>query len=142
MKHLIARTLTSLSLAVLLLAGVVYAQPAPQVIRVKVPFEFVAGKHAFPAGEYSLVRTAPYLLVLRDAQGRTLATLITRSAESSPAPASAKLAFYDDGGQYRLAQVWQANDSIGQELYRPKANPVMARRRGAPIPGSAEASQP
>lgn len=142
MKSLIARTLTSLSLAVLLLAGVVHAQSASNVIKVKVPFEFTAGRQTFPAGEYSLVGTAPYLLALRNAEGHVLASVITRSAESATAPTSAKLTFYNDGGQYRLAQVWHANDPIGQELYQPKANAVIARRGSAPTAASAEASQP
>jgi hypothetical protein len=141
MKHLIAHTLTSLSLAVLLLAGVAHAQYT-QVIKVNVPFDFAVGHQTFPAGEYSLVRTAPYLLVLRDAQARVLANLITRSAQAASAPAFPRLEFYSEGGQYRLAQVWQQNDTIGHELYRPKAGTVVARHRTVRTQASAAASQP
>ncbi|HVO81486.1 MAG TPA: hypothetical protein VMT28_12185 [Terriglobales bacterium] len=128
MKHLIARTLTSLSLAVLLLAGMAHAQYA-SVIKLKVPFEFVVGGQTFPAGEYSLVRTAPYLLVLRDAQAHSLMNVITRSTEAASAPTSPRVRFYTDGERHVLAQVWQQGDSIGQELYRPKAETVIARHR-------------
>lgn len=141
MKHLIARTLTSLYLAVLLLAGVAHAQYT-QVIKVKVPFEFTVGKQTFPAGQYSLVRTASYLLVLRDSQARVLATVVTRSAEAAAAPASAKLEFYTDGDRHVLAQVWQQDNSIGQELYRPKAGPVVAQRRRVHTEALATDTQP
>ncbi|MBZ5600276.1 MAG: hypothetical protein LAN83_18375 [Acidobacteriia bacterium] len=141
MKHLIARTLTSLSLAVLLLAGVAHAQYA-QVIKAKVPFEFTVGQRTFPAGQYSLVRSAPYLLVLRDAQARVLAMVVTRSTESATTPASAKLEFYNDGDRHILVRVWQQGNPIGQELYRRKAATVVARRRTAHPGGLASDTQP
>jgi len=67
MKSLVARTLTSVLLGVLTLGPIAQAQHAQRVIKVTVPFEFSVGNQVFPAGNYSVVSTAPALLDLRDA---------------------------------------------------------------------------
>ena len=142
MKHRIGMTLTSLSLAVLLLAGSAHAQYIAHVIKAKIPFEFNVGNRAFPAGEYSLESTAPYLLVLRDSQAHVLATVVTRSVHAPAVPASAKLEFDTVGGYHRLIRVWQENSIIGQELDRPKLASALAKRRPANAPATVAASQP
>ena len=50
MKHLIARTLTSLTLAVVGLAVTAPAQSA-ETIQASIPFEFSFGDQTFPAGK-------------------------------------------------------------------------------------------
>jgi hypothetical protein len=142
MKHRIGLTLTSLALAVLLLAGSAHAQFTAHIIKVKVPFEFNVGNQAFPAGEYSLVSTAPYLLLLRDSQAHVLATLVTRSVHAPAVPASAKLEFDVEGGYHRLIRVWQENNAIGQELDRPKPATAVAKRRPANAHAAVAVSQP
>lgn len=142
MKHRIGFALTSLSLAVLLLAGSAQAQLAAHVIKVKVPFEFNVGNQAFPAGEYSLVTTEPFLLLLRDSQAHALATLVTRSVHAPAGPVSSKLEFEVEGGYHRLIRVWQENSSIGQELDRSKPATAAAQRRPADADAALAASQP
>jgi len=56
MKQLIARTLTSLLLAVGFLAGIANGQATSWVVKVNIPFEFNVGNKTFPAGSYSLAQ--------------------------------------------------------------------------------------
>ena len=131
MKNLVARTLTSLLLGVLTLGPSAQAQHAERVIKVNIPFEFSVGNQVFPAGNYSLVSTAPALLDLRDAKGHTLARVLTNSVETQKVPASPTLEFYNEGSRYSLAQVWQENYSIGQELPQSKSWAKIAKRHSS-----------
>ena|ERR1700680_723633 len=131
MKNLAARTLTSLLLGVLTLGTTARAQRIERVIKANIPFEFGIGNQVFPAGNYSLVSTAPVLLELRDAQGRTLAKVLTNSVETLKTPASPRLEFNSEGGRYSLAQVWQENYSIGQQLQPPKSWTKIAKQHSS-----------
>jgi hypothetical protein len=68
MENLTARILTVLLPSVLLLAGAAQAQYEPHTLLVTVPFEFTAGAKTFPAGDYSIVSTAPDRLSVRDSR--------------------------------------------------------------------------
>jgi hypothetical protein len=128
MKSLTRRMLTPLFLAVLLLGGIASAQYVPHIVQVKVPFEFTVNEKVFPAGEYSIVRTAPGRLDLRDARGYQLVSLITHFAQSLEQSASTKLQFSTEGGGHALTQVWIKGDRIGNELAAPKKATVLATR--------------
>ena len=114
MKYLIVRTFTFLGIAVGSLVAMAGAQSS-QIAKFKIPFAFVAGKKAFPAGEYSVVLTDTYVLVLRDAQGRSALAPTTRF--DLPAPTgktSVQFAIVD--GQHILTKVKNGNDSGGRAL--------------------------
>jgi hypothetical protein len=129
MKNLVARTLTPLLfLGVLLLGPVAHAQRVARVIQANIPFAFSVGNRIFPAGNYSLVSTARVLLELRDPQGRTLVKVLTNSVETLDTPAFPRLRFERGDDGYSLAQVWQENDSIGQQLQPSKARAKSAKR--------------
>jgi hypothetical protein len=81
-----------------------------------------------PAGPYSLVTAPPSRLDLRDAEGPKLTMVFTYSVETLKTPASPTLQFKNDGGRYSLAQVWQENYSIGQELPLSKSRVKTAKR--------------
>jgi hypothetical protein len=132
MNNLVVRSFTLLLLGVLTLGRAVQAQRTQQVIKAKIPFEFTVGDQVFPAGTYSLVTTAPAFLDLRDAEGHTLARVLTNSVEAVKTPASPTLQFNSEGGRYSLAQIWQENYSTGQQLPRPKSWGKTAKRRSGP----------
>jgi len=129
MKNFVAGTLALTVLLVLAFGSMAHAQAAERVIKVNIPFEFNVGNQTFSAGNYLVVRVAPALLQLRDREGRTLTTVVTNSVQALNRPASPKLRFYTDGGRHTLAQVWQEDDSIGQELRAPKSRTTVAKRR-------------
>jgi hypothetical protein len=141
MKHLIVRSLASLTLAI---AGLAVAAPAQstQAIKVNIPFEFNFGTQTFPAGDYSLVEPLQHFLVLRDARGRSIAQRFTAGIHS-PAPAEeTTLKFASRDGVYSLTEVWQQDDSSGQQLYQAKYRPSVAKQHSPDNRETAGAGQP
>jgi len=141
MKNLVERTLTALLLGVLSLGYTAQAQHITRVIKVNIPFEFSVGGQTFSAGHYSLVSSTPSLLELRDAEGHALTTVLTNSVQALKGPASPKLQFHNQDGQHVLVQVWQADDSIGQQLQPPKSLIQLAKRRSTHVQ-TAEVGKP
>ncbi len=142
MKHLIARTLTSLTLVVMCLAATAQAQSTPLVIKVNIPFEFNIGDQTFPAGAYSLVQPLQHLVALRDARGRTIASAFTTGLESSEAQVTNKLTFTSVGGQNVLSEIWQQDSHLGQKLFASRNRSNFAKRRSPEARETAEGSQP
>ena len=133
MKYSMARVLASLFAGVLLMGTLVQAQMLnDHVVKFVAPFEFTVGQKTFPAGSYSVVRTEPYLLELRDADKRSLTQVVTRSVEALQAPAQSKVLFYEENGRHFLGQVWLGKETLGQEIYRPKNGSVLAKH-SAPV---------
>jgi hypothetical protein len=125
------QSVTAVFLGVLLLAGLASAQYAPQIMKVKVPFSFEVNGREFPAGTYSLVRTEPNMLRLRDTNGRSLANILAGSVVAAESPTSTKLEFKTEGGRHVLARIWQENNPYGYELYPGKPAQLLAKKRNA-----------
>jgi hypothetical protein len=142
MKQLIGRTLASVLLIVMSVAGWAHGQVTTWLIKVNIPFEFNVGDKTFPAGDYSLVQPLQHFLVLRDSRGQNVATVFTSGIDSPTAPVSSKLRFESVGGQHILAEVWQQQDPSGQRLYPSKARINFAKRRTTEARETAEGSQP
>lgn len=140
MKHLIARTLTSLTLVVVGLT--MAAQAQSKVIKANIPFEFNFGDKIFPAGDYSLVQPLQHLLVLRDSRRQAIAQTFTEGVDSLTSPDATKLKFYSSGGQHVLTEVWRQADSSGQRLYPAKNRTNLAKNRSTEARAAAEGSQP
>ena len=117
-----------LGMLVLLAVGVGQAQNESPVLKVRIPFTFNVGTQTFPAGQYSLRPLLQNTISLRDQAGQVLTNIGTNSVEASKAPTTVKLLFNEYGGQYFLAQIWQAGDSIGREVVRSSTEIEMARK--------------
>jgi hypothetical protein len=98
-----------LPVAVCLLGAVGARAQQPQpIMKVNVPFEFHVGGEAFPAGQYTVMGNAfgrGFVQLTAPGKG-TFAQVqyeITNKTVSQP-----KLVFHQVGGNYYLAQVWDA----------------------------------
>jgi hypothetical protein len=129
MKKLVGRILASLLLSILALGSAAHGQRTPQIIKVDIPFDFAVGDRFFPAGHYSLVRREPWQLELRDSESRLLINVLTRSVQTLTAPAKPKLIFESEDRHNVLTQVWQQNESIGQQILQPKWGDGAVRKR-------------
>jgi hypothetical protein len=138
----IGQILTLLTTAVLLIAGPAHAQSVDKTIKVKIPFEFAVGNKTFPAGSYSLVRTLPGFVILRDSRAHPVAVAITRSVQAYTAPATPKLDFYVVDGRHVLGRVWQEDELYGDELFRPKERSKLAKHKAEPAQVVAAGTQP
>ena len=139
---LLGRTLTTLFVFVVYLAGMAYGQTSTSVIKVSIPFEFNVGNKTFPAGNYSLVQPMQHFLVLRDERGRTVASAFTSEVDVSSHVSNPKLRFSSVGGVHVLSEVWQAGDPAGQRLMGAKARTMLAKRHSEEAREAAEGSQP
>lgn len=129
MKRKNGRIITMIASVAVLFATAAQAQHLVSIVKVTVPFEFVAGDKQFDAGEYSLVSDGPYMLQLRNAKAQTVAIFYTKPVESAKDSGSAKLDFVVADGNHLLSTVW-LEGTRGQELYLPKAGELVAKRNG------------
>jgi len=127
MKNLVGTMLASLLLA-LALGPTAQAQQAQRIMKVNIPFDFSVDGKTFPSGKYRVVSVEPAVLQLRDADDRSLALVLTNAVESANGPGAPKLYFNSESGQYVLTEVWQQNDSIGQQLPLSKSLVRTAKR--------------
>jgi hypothetical protein len=109
----------SIFLGLLLLAATAPVQ-AQEPVRVKIPFAFVAGQAALPAGEYSVTPAGDgsSAMVLRriDGLGNDAAIVLTNSAEVSTPKSKTCLVFRVYGEGYFLSQMWTAGNTSGRQL--------------------------
>jgi hypothetical protein len=121
------RTLTLLSLVVLLFSGAALAQRGNAAIQVDVPFEFEVGHHILPPGVYTIDHENPYILAIHDARKRIVVTVIATPAETVGPSSAPKVQFYVDGGHNVLARIWNANSRYGYELSPQKSGATLAK---------------
>ena len=124
----IQRTLTLLSLTVLLFAGAARSQTTVLLLRVKVPFEFQVRNTILPAGDYTVVRATADILTLRDSRGNVVASAVTMPAQTLTAPRASKLIFRVDGRRNVLLGVWTSNSRYGYEFPVPRMATAFANR--------------
>jgi hypothetical protein len=126
--------------AVVVLGATAPAQSI-QVIKVNIPFEFSFGDHSFPAGQYSLVQPRPHFLELRDSREHFIAQILTGDVYSRTPAASTTLKFYSSGGRHVLAEVWERQESSGEQLYQQKPAVDLATHRSTTDRDSAQGGQ-
>ena len=106
----------AMSLAVLMSAA---AQAQTTHMKVTVPFEFTAGNVQLPAGEYEVKAIGPWqgaLLSIRNLNSDTGSFILSNSCKSKKPASDAKLIFHRYGKQYFLAEVWDRNSSLGNQI--------------------------
>jgi hypothetical protein len=114
------------AVALLMSAGNAYAQSTPAMF--KVPFAFVAGTTALPAGEYHISNgSASGTLSIRDANRHTIQVTVG-NLEILDASAQTKLVFHRYGSRYFLAQLWIDGNNLGREVPISRQEREMAKR--------------
>jgi hypothetical protein len=103
------------ALAVLLVATATQAQTAK--VTATVPFNFVVGDHAYPAGDYSF-RNNGSVLQIANAEEATTDMILSQACERVTLSPDTKLVFDSMGGYYFLRQIWVAGNARGRELPR------------------------
>jgi hypothetical protein len=110
MKSLLRSSLFTALAALLLLPAAAQVRTY-ETLTAQVPFKFNIGERTFRPGQYQFILIGPGLLALRDRKAHIVASLITRSVETSgPAPAT-KVVFTTHNKHARLAQLFLANRS-------------------------------
>jgi hypothetical protein len=92
-------------------------------IEADVPFAFIVGEKAFPAGKYTLRRadaTNPGVLEISNDKGRGTIFFEAQPARASEYPRQTNLVFDKIGDEYFLSEIWAADTNLGYRL--PKTN--------------------
>lgn len=118
----------------LLAASAAMAQgPSGQVL-VNIPFTFVVGSHHMQPGRYRVAKAADGFLSISDTEVADNHMYLAVHSKQSNTPSDAKLVFHRYGDTYFLAEVWNGNNNIGNELVQSKAEKEILSRLNGPRP--------
>jgi hypothetical protein len=114
-------------LAVLLMATATRAQEIK--MKADVPFDFVVGGRAYPAGEYALRPMAMdnAFLQITDVEKRTSSVLLSYSCRNVAPSTETKLVFRRIGDEYFLEQVWVEGRQSGRQFPISRTETQLAR---------------
>ncbi|HWS98734.1 MAG TPA: hypothetical protein VN256_00585 [Pyrinomonadaceae bacterium] len=127
MKKQILKGVTMLASIVALAfatALVTSAQSRTRQVRADIPFDFVVGDKALPAGNYTVATASsnsPDAVSVRSSDGRRKAIRLTNAVIDNAKTRRARLIFHRYGHTYYLAQVWAPGSSEGREMLKSKA---------------------
>jgi hypothetical protein len=121
-----------LILAVLLAATAVRAQETK--VRANIPFDFIVGDRAYPAGQYSLNSLPGNDAVIRIDGDPEVPTvhLLSNSCQSANPSKETKLIFRRMGENYFLYQVWLAGNIDGREFLKSRTEVLLAKNHEKP----------
>jgi len=119
-------------LTVLLLATAAQAQQTS--VSATVPFDFMVGARAYPAGEYTVKSISDNGMALRieNIQASDKGIVLSNSCTSVQPAAGTKLVFQHLGDNYFLYQIWTEGNSAGRELPMSKAEVHIAKNYSKP----------
>ena len=105
-----------LALTVLLLASAAQAQTTN--VKATIPFNFVVGDHAYPAGEYtvkSLYQSSAPIRIDNADESEKGITVSNSCRKGQPADGTT-LVFQRIGDSYFLHQIWTEGNSLGRRI--------------------------
>lgn len=133
MNMRIVKIIISLSLFLMVMGGSVAAQDVN--LRANIPFEFVVGDVAMPAGVYDVTKlnASSGLFRVRDQEGNYAAARLVMRAERLKVPTETVLIFNryrENGGEvsHFLSQVWVKGMNTGYEFFKYRAEREAALR--------------
>jgi hypothetical protein len=113
------------ALAVLLTATAAHAQQTK--VTATVPFNFVVGDRAYPAGDYLFSNSNDVLTITNAEQAKMI---LSHACERGTRSADTKLVFDSMGGYYFLRQIWIEGSSSGRALPRSRTEVRLAQNLG------------
>lgn len=124
------KTVLSAAMMCLLLSGLAFAQKWTQQVKVSVPFEFVVGTTALPAGDYAVstpLGTSGSMIKFTNiatAAGAFASNINVSVKKADHVNKTCSLVFVlDSQGRHILHQVWIADDDHGHDLVHQKGIP-------------------
>ena len=128
MKRQALMILTSLSLFVMLTATSVYAQVG-NVQVANIPFEFVIGNKAFPAGRYTVTYLDTHLMRIQSNDHGESLFVITGRVEARKT--RNEFVFNRYGDQYFLSTLWMEGNHVGRAVRVSRSERKLIQARSA-----------
>ena len=121
-----------LALTVLLLATAAQAQTTN--VKATIPFDFVVGDHAYPAGEYTVKSLSQSSAAIRidNADESEKGITLSDACEKAHSAKQTILVFQRLGDNYFLSQVWTEGNSTGREFRMSKREVQLAKNNSKP----------
>jgi hypothetical protein len=118
--------------AILVMAGAAQAQQTN--VRAKVPFDFVVGDRAYPAGEYNLKSMLANGVPIRvnNLEESASGIIMSQTCTTNEPADSTKLVFHRLGDHYFLYQIWQEGSSWGRQFGVSKVETHLAQNHEKP----------
>lgn len=113
------------ALAILFMAGAAHAQTIK--VAATVPFNFIAGDHAYPAGDYLFSNNGAVLRIASADNTSEDAIMLSHACEELNPSEKTKVVFRHMGGNYFLQQIWIAGKNRGRALPRSKTESQLAQ---------------
>ena len=122
-------TMLALIIALALATAAVSNAQSRNKIVADIPFDFVVGDQAMPAGEYSLKATGSQgnALMVQSQDSRSSAIRLSNSIAPKREKTHARLVFHRYGERYFLAEVWNGADSTGRQLLKSRQERAIER---------------
>jgi hypothetical protein len=130
MKKEILKGITMLTMIVAIAfvaAGVSANAQSSRTVVSNVPFEFVVGGNALPAGEYRITRALGNALTIRSADANAAAMRLTIEIQPGKDKQHARLVFHRYGNSYFLAEVWSGAGDMGRQLLKSRQERAIER---------------
>jgi hypothetical protein len=102
---------------------------AQEPMLVSIPFAFVAGDAALPAGDYRVQKldTTSAVLLIHCSDPSASVMVVTNAAQAKNRPTQSKLVFNQYGNRYFLSQVWTAGSIRGRQLLKSRGEKEVAQ---------------
>jgi hypothetical protein len=128
------KNLRSVLLALTVLSLATAAQAQTTNVKASIPFDFVVGNHAYPAGEYTVKSMGESGVAIRiDNADESEKGITLSDVCSSGRPATGtKLVFQRLGNNYFLYQIWTEGSSLGREFPKSKTQVQLAKNDSNP----------
>jgi len=128
MKKQALKIFTMLNLLLMLTAVSVAAQSERS--KIAIPFSFIVGEKALPAGEYTVeANRSDYdnVWLVQSRDGHVSALFTTMSVRASETQEKTKFVFHKYGDQNFLSQIWTPGGNSGRELHMPSLEREVAK---------------
>jgi hypothetical protein len=116
MKRITAIALVAI--ANLAMAGTSFAQS--KGVRANVPFDFTVGKQVLPAGDYTIKRESPGLIVISN-HDKHLSVLTIADQDGTRSPNGGKLMFHKYGDRYFLSEILCGSEDMNLIVHPSRA---------------------
>jgi hypothetical protein len=113
--------------ALTMLAMPVFAQHS-ELMRINVPFNFIAENQRMEAGQYTIQPLLNGRLLIRSADGKIATTVLSLPAPMQSTATGSQVVFHRYGGDYFLAALWMQGQNTGREVLRGRKESELARK--------------
>jgi hypothetical protein len=128
------KTLRSILFVLAVILIVPAARAQQNGVKADVPFDFIVGDRAYPAGEYILRAdlNSGGIVRIENVQELSVVFASSNSCENRKPPTETKLVFHRMAGRYFLYQVWTAGNLAGRQFPMSRSEVELAKNHDQP----------